>query len=72
MEKVVENLEDTMQWILTYGSGHTEAIICLEDSPDGEGRILKESKHGLFFLGMHLYALVWIKLWSQVDVAWYP
>ncbi len=49
MEKVVENLEDTMQWILTYGSGHTEAIICLEDSPDSEGRILKESKHGLFF-----------------------
>lgn len=36
MVEVVDNVDDAIDWIHTYGSGHTEAIICDKDSPVGE------------------------------------
>lgn len=34
--EVVDTVEDAIDWIHTYGSGHTEAIVCNDDSPAGE------------------------------------
>jgi delta-1-pyrroline-5-carboxylate synthetase len=34
--EVVPHIDAAIQWIHTYGSGHTEAIVCSEDSPAGE------------------------------------
>lgn len=34
--EVVENLDEAVEWIHKYGSGHTETIVCAEDSPVGE------------------------------------
>jgi gamma-glutamyl phosphate reductase len=36
MVEVVENVDEAIDWIHTYGSGHTEAIVCSEDSDTGE------------------------------------
>jgi len=36
MVEVVENMDDGINHIHTYGSGHTEAIVCAKDSPNGE------------------------------------
>jgi gamma-glutamyl phosphate reductase len=36
MVEVVENMDEAIDWIHKYGSGHTEAIICDNDSPSGE------------------------------------
>jgi gamma-glutamyl phosphate reductase len=34
--EIVDNLDEAVDWIHKYGSGHTEAIVCGEDSPVGE------------------------------------
>lgn len=34
--EVVETMDDAIDWIHANGSGHTEAIVCSEDSPAGE------------------------------------
>lgn len=34
--EVVENMEEAIDWIHANGSGHTETIVCAEDSPVGE------------------------------------
>jgi delta-1-pyrroline-5-carboxylate synthetase len=36
MVEVVESMDDAIDWIHNYGSGHTESIVCAEDSPTGE------------------------------------
>merc|ERR1719445_816320 len=36
MIEVVDNMDQAIEWIHKYGSGHTEAIICAEDDPVGE------------------------------------
>jgi len=36
MVEVVETLDDAIDWIHSYGSGHTESIVCSEDSEAGE------------------------------------
>mmetsp|Transcript_23645 Transcript_23645/g.30848 ORF Transcript_23645/g.30848 Transcript_23645/m.30848 type:complete len:508 (+) Transcript_23645:109-1632(+) len=36
MVEVVESMDDAIDWIHKYGSGHTEAIVCSDDSPAGE------------------------------------
>jgi len=36
MVEVVENVDEAIDWIHKYGSGHTEAIICDENNPVGE------------------------------------
>mmetsp|Transcript_13552 Transcript_13552/g.20662 ORF Transcript_13552/g.20662 Transcript_13552/m.20662 type:complete len:801 (-) Transcript_13552:228-2630(-) len=36
MVEVVENLDEAVDWIHKYGSGHTECIVCDDDSPVGE------------------------------------
>lgn len=36
MVEVVESIEDAIDWIHQYGSGHTEAIVCTDDDPEGE------------------------------------
>ena len=36
MVEVVETMDEAIDWIHKYGSGHTEAIVCSEDSPAGE------------------------------------
>mmetsp|Transcript_43648 Transcript_43648/g.78328 ORF Transcript_43648/g.78328 Transcript_43648/m.78328 type:complete len:784 (+) Transcript_43648:87-2438(+) len=36
MVEIVENMEEAIDWIHKYGSGHTEAIVCAEDSEAGE------------------------------------
>lgn len=36
MVEVVENLDDAVEWIHKYGSGHTECIVCDDASPVGE------------------------------------
>lgn len=36
MVEVVESMDDAIDWIHQYGSGHTESIICSDDSPNGE------------------------------------
>jgi delta-1-pyrroline-5-carboxylate synthetase len=34
--EVVANMDEAIDWIHAYGSGHTEAIICSESSENGE------------------------------------
>jgi delta-1-pyrroline-5-carboxylate synthetase len=34
--EVVETMDDAIEWIHANGSGHTEAIVCSQDSPVGE------------------------------------
>ena len=36
MVEVVDSMDEAIEWIHTYGSGHTEAIICDKDSSVGE------------------------------------
>lgn len=36
MVEVVDNMDQAIEWIHKYGSGHTEAIICAEEDPVGE------------------------------------
>jgi gamma-glutamyl phosphate reductase len=36
MVEVVQNVDEAIDWIHTYGSGHTEAIVCSEESDIGE------------------------------------
>ncbi|KAL3911014.1 MAG: hypothetical protein SGARI_001849 [Bacillariaceae sp.] len=36
MVEVVENMDEAIDWIHKYGSGHTESIVCSEDSDVGE------------------------------------
>jgi delta l-pyrroline-5-carboxylate synthetase len=36
MVEVVDSIDDAIDWIHRYGSGHTECIICSEDSEAGE------------------------------------
>lgn len=36
MVEVVDGVTEAIDWIHTYGSGHTEAIVCSNDSPAGE------------------------------------
>mmetsp|Transcript_43878 Transcript_43878/g.93318 ORF Transcript_43878/g.93318 Transcript_43878/m.93318 type:complete len:831 (-) Transcript_43878:112-2604(-) len=36
MVEIVENTEEAIDWIHKYGSGHTESIVCAEDSDAGE------------------------------------
>lgn len=36
MVEIVEDMDKAIDWIHTYGSGHTEAIVCSADSPAGE------------------------------------
>lgn len=36
MIEVVENMDEAIDWIHKYGSGHTEAIVCSEESEVGE------------------------------------
>lgn len=36
MVEVVQDLQEAVDWIHLYGSGHTESIVCSEDSPAGE------------------------------------
>ena len=34
--EIVDSMEEAIDWIHEHGSGHTEAIVCAEDSPVGE------------------------------------
>jgi len=34
--EIVEDLDEAIEWIHENGSGHTEAIVCADDSPAGE------------------------------------
>ncbi|CAB9527522.1 Gamma-glutamyl phosphate reductase [Seminavis robusta] len=36
MVEIVEGLDEAVDWIHQYGSGHTETIVCAKDSPVGE------------------------------------
>ena len=36
MVEVVENVDEAIDWIHKYGSGHTESIVCSEESDVGE------------------------------------
>lgn len=36
MVEIVEDMDEAIEWIHKYGSGHTEAIVCAEDSESGE------------------------------------
>ena len=36
MVEIVENVVEAIDWIHSYGSGHTEAIVCSDDDPNGE------------------------------------
>mmetsp|Transcript_29092 Transcript_29092/g.48089 ORF Transcript_29092/g.48089 Transcript_29092/m.48089 type:complete len:800 (-) Transcript_29092:228-2627(-) len=36
MVEVVDSMDDAIDWIHQYGSGHTESIVCADDSPNGE------------------------------------
>merc|ERR1711937_207377 len=34
--EVVKNIDEAIDWIHKYGTGHTEAIVCGENDPHGE------------------------------------
>merc|ERR1712226_644755 len=34
--EVVKNIDEAIDWIHKYGTGHTEAIVCGENDPSGE------------------------------------
>jgi len=34
--EIVEEMSEAVEWIHKYGSGHTEAIVCADDDPNGE------------------------------------
>jgi delta-1-pyrroline-5-carboxylate synthetase len=36
MVEVVDEMDEAIEWIHKYGSGHTEAIVCSKNSPAGE------------------------------------
>lgn len=36
MVEIVDEMSEAIDWIHKYGSGHTEAIVCSEDDPNGE------------------------------------
>jgi len=36
MVEVIENMDEAIDWIHTYGSSHTESIVCADDSEAGE------------------------------------
>ena len=36
MVEIVDSVDDAVDWIHTYGSGHTEVIVCEENNPIGE------------------------------------
>ena len=36
MVEIVDSVDDAINWIHENGSGHTEAIVCADDSPVGE------------------------------------
>jgi len=36
MVEIVEKLDQAIEWIHWYGSGHTELIVCSDESPVGE------------------------------------
>ena len=36
MVEIVDNMDEAIDWIHKYGSGHTEAIVCSEESDVGE------------------------------------
>jgi delta-1-pyrroline-5-carboxylate synthetase len=36
MVEIVDSVDDAIEWIHEHGSGHTEAIVCAEESPVGE------------------------------------
>ena len=36
MIEIVDNVAEAIDWIHKYGSGHTEAIVCADEDPDGE------------------------------------
>ena len=36
MVEIVDDIDEAIDWIHKYGSGHTEAIVCAEDSDAGE------------------------------------
>jgi delta-1-pyrroline-5-carboxylate synthetase len=36
MVEIVENMDEAVDWIHEYGSGHTESIVCAEDDAAGE------------------------------------
>ena len=35
-DEALENMDEAIEWIHKYGSGHTESIVCSEDSDVGE------------------------------------
>lgn len=34
--EIVDAMSEAIEWIHKYGSGHTEAIVCADDDPNGE------------------------------------
>ena len=36
MVEIVDNVDNAVEWIHKYGSGHTEVIVCEENNPIGE------------------------------------
>lgn len=39
--EVVDSMDEAIDWIHKYGSGHTESIVCADDSPNGEEFLLR-------------------------------
>ena len=36
MVEVIDSIDDAIEWIHKYGSGHTESIVCSDEDPEGE------------------------------------